>query len=244
MGKKSKSKTKSKINIKKFKGVAQVKRAKTKKQFKKQIRKKGVGALSNNNSGSNSRNNYNLMIPLRGWKSNMMGKINPTQQGRFHTQEFADQSSNRCKYITKKKRNSHTEKGLSLKVNGSESIYDVCASINSIIEDVADLIKNIRNERKKNGPMKNTKNIIDDYEATPIVRELLKNDCLYDTIILERIPEEITFDEHYDTSKDEQFGNKMLNLKTRFNRLLNFHGNAGFTESDGKVISLQLQKLG
>ena len=64
-----------------------------------------------------------------------------------------------------------------------------------------------------------------------------------DTIILERIPKEITFDDHYDTSKDEQFGNKMLNLKTRFNRLMNFHGNAEFTEFDGKVISLQLQKL-
>ena len=236
MGKKSKSK----INIKKFKGVAQVKRAKTKKQFKKQIRKKGVGALSNNNS----RNNYNLMIPLRGWKSNMMGKINPTQQGRFHTQEFVNQSSNRCKYITKKKKNSHTEKGLILKVNGSESIYDVCASINSIIEDVADLIKNIRNERKKNVPMKKAKNIIDEYDATPIVKELLGKDCLFDTIILERIPKEITFDDHYDTSKDEQFGNKMLNLKTRFNRLMNSHGNAEFTEFDGKVISLQLQKLG
>ena len=236
---KSKSNTKSKISIKKFKGVGLVKKSRTKKQLKKQMRQKGVGALSNNNS----RNNYNLMIPLRGWKSNLIGRINPRQQGRFHTQEFENQSSDRCKYITGMKKNSHTEKGLSLKVNGGESIYDVCATINSIIEDVADLIKNIRNERKKNGPMKNAKNIIEDYEATQIVRELLKNDCLYDTIILERIPRDLTFDVVFDTSKDEKHGNKILNLKTSFNRLMKSYGTAEFTESDGNVISLQLQKL-
>ena len=236
---KSRSNNKAKISIKKFKGVAQVKRAKTKKQLKKQIRKRGVGALSNNNSS----NNYNLMIPLRGWKSNLMGRINPRQKGRFHLQEFENQTSNRCKYITRRKKNSHTEEGLILKVNGSESIYDVCDTINSIIEDVAELIKNIRNERKKNVPMKSERNIIDEYDATNIVRELLKKNCLYDTIILERIPRELTFDDFFDTSKDEKFGNKILNLKTSFNRLMKSYGTAEFTESDGNVISLQLQKL-
>lgn len=240
---KSKLRSNSKIILKRFKGVAQVKKSKTKKQLKKQIRKKGVGALSNNNSGNNSRNNYNLMIPLRGWKSNLIGSINPTKQGRFHLQDFKDNSSNRCKYITRRKKNSHTEEGLSLKVNGSESIYDVCATINSIIEDVADLIKNIRNEVNKKVSMKTAKNIIDEYDATPIVKELLGKNCLFDTIILERIPKEITFDDHYDTSKDELFGNKILNLKTRYNRLMKSYGTAEFTEFDGKVISLQLQKL-
>ena len=240
---KSKSRSKSKISIKKFKGVGQVKRSKTKKQLKKQMRQKGVGALSNNNSGNNSRNNYNLMIPLRGWKSNMIGRINPRQQGRFHTQEFETQSSNRCKYITGMKKNSHVEKGLVIKVNGSESVYDICAEINSIIEDVAELIKNIRNESKKNVPLKRERNIIDEYDATDIVRELLKKNCLYDTIILERIPRELTFDNFFDTSKDEKFGNKILNLKTRFNSLMKSYGTAEFTEFDGNVISLQLQKL-
>ena len=240
---KSKSRSKSKISIKKFKGVGKVKRSKTKKQLKKQMRQKGVGALSNNNSGNNSRNNYNLMIPLRGWKSNMIGRINPRQQGRFHTQEFETQSSNRCKYITGMKKNSHVEKGLVIKVNGSESVYDICAEINSIIEDVAELIKNIRNESKKNVPLKRERNIIDEYDATDIVRELLKKNCLYDTIILERIPRELTFDNFFDTSKDEKFGNKILNLKTRFNSLMKSYGTAEFTEFDGNVISLQLQKL-
>ena len=240
---KSKSNTKSKISIKKFKGVGLVKKSRTKKQLKKQMRQKGVGALSNNNSRNNSRNNYNLMIPLRGWKSNLIGRINPRQQGRFHTQEFETQSSDRCKYLTGMKKNSHTEKWLIIKVNGSESVYDICKEINSITEDVADLIKNIRNERKKNVPMKKAKNIIDDYEASPIVRELLKNYCLYDTIILERIPRDLTFDVVFDTSKDEKHGNKILNLKTSFNRLMKSYGTAEFTESDGNVISLQLQKL-
>ena len=62
------------------------------------------------------------MIPLRGWKSNLIGRINPRQQGRFHTQEFETQSSDRCKYITGMK-NSHTEKGLI--INPKRGYYEL-----------------------------------------------------------------------------------------------------------------------